>query len=270
MFVITNYSKYLAKKNQLLIFLFIFFLYFIPFSAIADEKTRMLRVGVSHGYHPYYFYNQKGIVGIFPDIIKELAIRLNWDIEYIQYPWARMLMSGKNGAVDAVMPVIKTSSRSEYLVYTDEPIFEEKNILISLNDSHFHYDGNLKNIHNLNVGIISGYSYGEEFDSLDKSKFTISIDEEHLIKMLIAKRIKVIIGNIHVMSRLVSRMKVKNKLVFHTPPISITPLYLAFSKAKINAEKMAKETTITIRELKKDGTYLGILNHYGFKPSGSE
>lgn len=96
----------------------------LPNFIYAEDKP--LHVGISTGYPPFYFFddNEKP-TGICIEVINHVAKQLNISIQFSSYPWNRMIYNGKEGYVDAIMPLFKTSEREQFLIFPENSIFHK-------------------------------------------------------------------------------------------------------------------------------------------------
>lgn len=104
-----------AKK---LLFLFLFCLgALIASPMLLCKNIHSVNLGAFE-YPPFYWYENGKVSGIAVDIIDKLFKRLNIETDVTLYPLKRTLNYAKQGKIDAIMILIKTTERSEYLYYT--------------------------------------------------------------------------------------------------------------------------------------------------------
>ncbi|HOX48340.1 MAG TPA: transporter substrate-binding domain-containing protein [Spirochaetales bacterium] len=61
--------------------------------------------------------------GIFVDILKEVAVREGWSLEFSYQGWDGLLEALKSGSVDLVPAIARSEPRSSYAAFTEETIF---------------------------------------------------------------------------------------------------------------------------------------------------
>jgi len=81
----------------------IFFL--VPFFPVNSFGDNRIKVGVYQN-RPLLFKDSDGNVkGIFADIIKYVAAKEGWTIEYMSEPWAQCIMDLKSGELDILAAI---------------------------------------------------------------------------------------------------------------------------------------------------------------------
>ena len=103
-------------------------------------------------------------------IAREVLKRAGYTAEFIQQPWARCLVSMREGRVDVLANVFKNTKRQEFLLYTNEAIFNFKQFLYTGKNSEIQFDGDLNSLSEYIIGTRLGFSYGEHFDKAVESK----------------------------------------------------------------------------------------------------
>ncbi|WDP89315.1 MAG: transporter substrate-binding domain-containing protein [Desulfobacter sp.] len=148
-------------------------------------------------YPPFYLEEEGKICGIAVEIIDELFGRLSIETDVTLYPLKRALGYAKEGKIDAIMILIKTTERSEYIQYTI-PIMKVRGLIWSAVDRkggilHF---SSLKDLKSYKIGATIGYSYGQKFDDLLKSMKVNRVATDYQnYKKLMAHRIDIFPGN---------------------------------------------------------------------------
>ena len=93
----------------------VIFVSFFAIACSAHAEVTQLRIGLSTGYPPFYFFDEnKQPTGICIDIVNQVAQSMNISVQYESYPWKRMLKYGEDGKIDAVMPLFKTDEREQF------------------------------------------------------------------------------------------------------------------------------------------------------------
>ena len=142
---------------------------------------------------PFIFANNKEYSGISIDYVKELTKRMNVNLVIKTIPWARSLKMLKYGEIDAVINMVETPERKEYITFTNPSyislttrfyIHKDSEDLIKTYDDLYKYQ----------IGFVRASSYFSPFDNDKKiPKYGITT-ESQLLAMLAKKRFKVIIG----------------------------------------------------------------------------
>ena len=242
------------------ILLIIILIGLLPNFIYAEDQS--LHVGISTGYPPFYFFddNQKP-TGICIEVIQHVAKQLNISVQFSSYPWNRMIHNGKEGYVDAVMPLFKTSERERFLIFPETEIIMEDNSFFTLKSKTLNYSGELNDITNRHIGVVENYSYGEAFDKKNIKHKTIAESEDQLILLVLNKRVEMGIGNTMVITYFASKRDAADKIKFISPPVTENPLYIGFSKKKVSAEFVIQFNK-SLREFKFSKDYRAILKKY--------
>lgn len=167
------------NKNKVLIMVMILF-------SVLLNLNAAIKIGV-YDDKPLIFDDENGNpVGIYPDILKYVAKKEKWDIEYIHGSLAELLDLLKDNKIDLLVSVTPTNTRKKYLKFNSETVFlnwativtrkndlkiksfqdlDKKKIAVLKSDSYF---DSIKNISE-NLGISPNYlfynTYAEVIES---------------------------------------------------------------------------------------------------------
>lgn len=221
-----------------------------------------LNVGISTGYPPFYFFDKnKQPTGICIDIINQIAQSMNVSVQYTSYPWKRMLKYAQEGKVDAVMPLFKTDDREKFLTFPAVGLVDETNNFFTSSSNSIKYSGKLTDVIDLKIGVMDTFSYGKEFDNTDFTNKTIVNDLEQLILLVQRKRLQLGIGNAKVVNYSAKKMNVLDEIQFLSPPITVSPLFIGFSKKRIGSE-FVNQFNKQLHTFKTSKAYAEILQAY--------
>ena len=182
----------------------------------AQADNNKLHIAIGSGYPPFYFLDANRLpTGICIDIINQVAHSMDITVQYDSYPWKRMLNYGKEGKVDAVMPLFKTDEREQFLFFPETDLIEEDNSFFTSRSNPIKYSGNLADVIDRTVSVIDKYSYGKEFDNTHFTNKTYAKNTEQLIKQVQNNRIELGIGNSKVISYFAKQMGAADKQAVH-------------------------------------------------------
>lgn len=111
-----------------LILLFIFINLFSLFS-----NDMVIKVGY-YDNHPKIFSYNGQVIGIFPDILKTIADKEGWKIQYVKGSWSECLSRLENGDISIMPDVAFSERRSKLFNFTDETIFVNWAVVYSRTD----------------------------------------------------------------------------------------------------------------------------------------
>jgi len=214
-------------------------------------------------YPPYHYFDQTGTeTGFIVDIIRDVAVTMNLNIDFQQYPWSRCLELVKKGRADAMMNLFKTKERMAFMHFNDAVLGYEVNRFFKLKNYYINYSGDMATLFPLRLGAIRNYSYGKDFDSIAFPLLVELETEKDLIKSLVNKRCEIIVGNESVIQVLKERMGFKDYIEPVSPVVSRDPLYVGFSKA-LNHKRLSRKFSKALEDFKKTKSYAAILKNYG-------
>jgi len=237
--------------------------YLVPMCiSVACAQTLVLGAANST---PTAFIENGRQAGILVDVINEAFKRTGYPIQIALMPWARCLAEVKAGRIDGIFSAYRNSEREEFLTYADEVLITQVQALFVRKDSTISFDGDLKKLSELRIGIINETSYGPRLDEeLRKGTFKkvdAADSASSNIRKLLQDRIDVIPSYRHVALDSARTLGVAGSIKELSPAIESIPSYLAFSNKK-DHRKVAQAFDQALRSMKKDGTYEAIFNRY--------
>ena len=240
----------------------VIFASFFAIACPAYAEVTQLHIGLGPGYPPFYFFDEnKQPTGICVDIVNQVAQSMNITVQYDIYPWKRMLKHGKEGKVDAVMPLFETDEREQFLTFPETGLIDEANSFFTSSSNTIKYSGKLTDVINHKIGVIDKYSYGNKFDNTDFTDKTIVKDTEQLILLVQHKRVEVGLGNSKVVTYYAKKMDAADKINFLSPPVTINPLFIGFSKKRVD-QAFVNQFNKQLQKLKTTKAYADIIQAY--------
>jgi ABC-type amino acid transport substrate-binding protein len=234
--------------------------------------ARELKVAVGKtDYPPFYFQeNASGpMLGISMEACEIVAKRLGHTLKYDRYPFARVVNSLDNGSADMVCNFFNTPARAAVVVFTSVPhVYESAFLFVKVGKNVDWKGGSLQQLSKYTFGGIRGYSFGQEYDTATYLQKDEATDEVSQIKMLLADRFDIGVGNKAALLVQAKALGVDKDLVFLEPVIAVGPVYMAFSKKLPDAQQLAADFSREIAKLRDTPEYKKILKKYGFDPSG--
>ncbi len=239
-------------------------------SALSDNP--LIFVG-DDDFPPYSYQNNGKLVGIDVEIIQEMAKRLKLDITIDLVPWKRLIRMTQNGQCDGSFSLFHTKKRESFAFYAfSQPIHVSRFPVFFKKDKKIQFN-TIKDLYGKTIGINRGFSISEAFDTAVKQgKIIVNEENEVDVNIVLTANNKIDgftnnydvtkykIKNIH-------RLKQYKKLIFHTQK-SISDhrnAYVVLSKNATNIQdksNMIQRINQTLTEMKNDGFYLKLSNHY--------
>ena len=175
----------MRKCLIILIYCIFFVISFSPLNSIADTR---IRVGVYQN-RPLLFEDSDGNVkGIFADILKYVASKEGWTLEYMSESWAQCLNDLKSGKSDIVGAIAYSEQRNQIFDFTYENIISNWGQI---------YTGKLSNIESIldfkgkKIAVLQNDIYYKNLRELVKKldiecRFTEAFDYETVLELVSA------------------------------------------------------------------------------------
>jgi polar amino acid transport system substrate-binding protein len=226
-------------------------------NSLPLEKEK-LKLCSTADWPPYEYTDTttKQVTGSSVDIIRKLTNKLNYDVEISSLPWERCLQMNKEGDMDGIFTVSKTTDREKYLIYPQENIQNVSYIFVTMRGSNIGWDKS-KNINNVPqpIGSNQGYSVTKFLKQIKNIKVDDSAqsDEVNLNKLLLGRLGSIVIGP-QALDLLVKEKNISDKIQQLNPPfIESKKYYIAISKKYKNDEKkgieLAQKFDVAIKDL---------------------
>lgn len=167
--------------------------------------------------------------GIGAELAQKIMTNLGHDIEIEIYPWKRAQMMVKNGLADVLIGPYKTSEREALFNFNSYHFYQDYMVFYSRNDSEFTWNGDLSELHNVKIGLMAGWVYGDRFEKYKNKLSIVTLYSfNSCFGMLLKNRINLCALNQRNAEKYLSTHKHKFKQV--KIPISSTKGYFGFSK----------------------------------------
>jgi len=206
---------------------------------ITNLNAKSLRVAIETWAPFVYFENDKP-KGLTIDIFNNLAKELNVDVEFLKIPWPRALRMLENGEIDAMGNLSYSQEREKYIQYIQPSFYKLETNFYTLQGNE-NLISSYNDLYNHTILTAKGYLYFPKFDNDVKVNKEVILDrieensqiieEEIMLKMLLAKRVKVIISSNAIMDFIIESGSFKNlvKKASYTPN-HIDLIYIGISK----------------------------------------
>ncbi|MGE4519954.1 MAG: substrate-binding periplasmic protein [Desulfobacteraceae bacterium] len=231
-----------------------FFCMIFSASAFAGSITVVLEQ-----YPPYEFRENRKWTGHDIEIVAEASRRAGVTPVFMEFPWKRCLQMVRDGSAQAIISLMNTPDRREYILYPDTALSYEKNVILGHREKFIEIKS-LGDLKGKSIGVQSGYSYGDEFDNYPGLMKDFSFSQELLLKKLDAERTDFVIGNEAVTLYLNKKLGLKPVEVFYV--VSQDPLYIGFSKVHRESGVLLEKFSTILSDMKKEGTIDRIIEKY--------
>jgi polar amino acid transport system substrate-binding protein len=239
---------------------FAVFLFILPIFPVNSDDVTKLKVVFTHWY-PYTYKEQteKGFeIDIFKAVMKIMGIKA----QFRQFPFERCLKMVEKGNADVIISLLKTPYRAQYIIFPDEYVSISKNLFFVKAGDKIKYRGSLKSLEKYTIGVVAGFSYGNEFDGADYLRKESVPDTGRLINMVVSGRYDLGIENHVILKTAAKKLGLIRSIRLLYPPVHSNKLYVGFSKIS-RFEKLAADFSDALRQFKTTQEYKSILRNYG-------
>ena len=210
-----------------------------------------------------------------------LLVSKGYQVNIHFYPWARSVMLVEQGKMDILFPeyfiessapsdAIKGKKRRELLVLSNKFSGGELSLL-KRQDYDFNLKENLGNLKGKIIGVVRGYQNTPEFDAMmDSKQFSVvaAVDELQLVKLLVAKRVDLIVGDPKVFTYSVNysdlsnrnKQALLNNIAVVEPALKYNHLYFAISNKYHNKNQLLDDVNLALLEFQQSGETDRIIN----------
>lgn len=241
-------------------YLFIALIYFLSMKGFSFE----VKVGIAElDYPPYYYMNKNKMIGLSYEIANEVAKIADIKLNYMRFPWKRVLRNLEIGQIDMLIHSFKTDERAQYSIYTDTPHVNESSYIFVHKDSNIQrYKQDLSNFNDRPVGHVRGYYHGKAFESNSKIKKMDVVNENQLVKMIIGKRFDAGIGNKAAIILAAKDGDSHENIRFLQPVLFQEPCFFAISKTIANAKLLKHKLDTALKSFMNTTEYRNLLIKY--------
>ncbi|MCG8569402.1 MAG: transporter substrate-binding domain-containing protein [Spirochaetes bacterium] len=234
----------------------------------------ILNLGVFSGHYKFvtieffpleYTDSMGKVKGIAVEIVENIMRNLGHTIEIEVYPWTRSLLLVKLGKADAIFTAYQNPEREMYLDYSKEVLIWQIIYFYKLRSKKIGFSGNLTDLKDYRIGVVSTISYGQIFDELRKELMIDTAPSlEVSLNQLLIGRVDIIPSNTYVGDNTVMKLGLENEVKKLSVPLEKVPSFIAFSKIK-KLTNLRDQFDIEFKRFKKSKEYQHILDKYGIQ-----
>lgn len=222
------------------------------FAGAAASAQEVVQIDAAN---PPFMYDGGGKpAGLYCELIREAFKRMGTPVEIRAVPWKRALQDTDAGLAGSG-GIYETAERLEKYDYL-EPLFDERIAVYAQRGKDFPFKS-AADLYGKTVNVISGWSYGDEFDAAVKNgKITVYgvQGDEKTLSMLAAGRNDAALAIPESGDAIVRKMGLDDKIVRLTGFVAVNKSYLAFGKKAGKKDLLAKFNA-AIKAMKADGTF---------------
>lgn len=241
-------------RNPAALFIVLFLQLTLTINCFAKD-TVTITTGEWIPYSSEHIKHNGVICRITTEAFALAGIKVKWNF----VPWKRAYEEARAGIVDGSIFWYYNEERAKYFYFSDQ-IGTQSNVFFHLKKNKF----NWKTITDLKgkiIGITAGYSYGKEFDEVNKKGHLttqeVSSDELNFKKLLIG-RIELFPMQMDIGYDLLYRkftQKQIDQLTYHPKNLNNDPVYLILTNQNKKNIQRIKLFNKGLKKLKKSGKY---------------
>ena len=228
------------------------FIFLLGTTSLPNFASTTLKL-VSLEYPPYIEVVDNQVTGIAVTLIEKVFHSINQPISIEVLPWARAIAYVKKGRADAIFTAFKTKEREVFLDYNQGVLFDQKIRLVV----HSDYANSLSKVaqtspdySSYRLCIVNKVSYGPLIDeAIENREF---------------KQVQRTMSSGSCAKNDIAKLGFNESLSLLSPPIQVTPSYIAFSKKKDHT-LLIKEFDRVLKQFKDNGRYQEIVDSYFLK-----
>ena len=220
---------------------------------------------VADEWSPYCGRAGSTYPGYGVEIAKRVFEADGYTFIYLNLPWTRAIKETRAGKYNAIIGAYKDEAPD--FVFPEEEFGVSRYAFYAKRASQWRYVG-IKSLQSKKIGLIKGYSYGEELNAYFKKNAQrvqyVSGNDPLLlnIKKLLAGRFDTLIAGENVMTYKIKEMGVLGEVINVGVTDISDNLYIAFSPLNKESAIYAEIFSKGIRKLKKSGELDQILDRY--------
>jgi len=214
-------------------------------------------------WRPYYYWIDGKPQGPCPEIAAGAIRHMGAEVEFVRYPWVRVLQSVEHKKVDAGLCGTKNEERAAYSYYPEEPLLNYDATLFVRRNSPIE-EIDKSRLGGKSFALVKGYNFGNvdhELESLGMVRIETP-NRDSLLKLLLIGRVDTVLDSVLPMLADARRLNVSDQIRALKPSLAETPGYLFFSR-KSGHEALAKRFSAGLREFKESSEYMAIRERYG-------
>jgi polar amino acid transport system substrate-binding protein len=227
------------------------------FLLVASADAREIHLGYIE--FPPYEYNDNGEAsGMLVEIVKKLFVKINVDLKLSYLSFNRAFEETKSGNIDGVFNLYKTPGRLAFFDYT-EPFHSHLLVFFVKKESGITFN-RLSDLEGLNIGVMHGYSYGNDFDENRLLNKIVSHTHDTNFKRLVDGHLDVYPADKFAGAYIAEQNNLMIFLKTLPKPLCVMKGHVGFTKGKF--QDIIEKLNSAIHQMKKHGEIQKIMGKY--------
>jgi len=229
-------------------------LFHLPSSGAAE----VWRIACDDNFPPYNFVDGDKVVGLDAEIVAALVKQAGAEVDFEPQPWSRVQDMLERGVVDAAFQFVGRPDRFEKY-FMIGPHRMGQTVFAARSGRDIAVRG-LDDLRGYRIGTVRGYTYGAAFDGATHlSKDMTAGDNLQLVRMLVAGRVDLIIGDREALMHFARNAGLHAQMQLLQPAFSEVPRYIAVPRSK---PEIAARLDRALTELRRNGRLADILRRW--------
>jgi len=206
----------------------------------------------------------KSYSGIMIDIVNEVISRVEHQADYNITVWARAYNDVIKGHKEALIPAMKTEERERLLWYPEEPLLSLRMSLFKAKGADLAWNGALTSLQGASISVVRGAKVSPDFDqAMDSGLFKVEKRTDFDLVMLAVAAKRADYGAADQLMGIWAAKNngISNDVEIAEPYLAEVPVYIAFSKEKVDA-KFVSRFNKELVEFKREGGVQKIIDSY--------
>lgn len=231
-------------------------------SATLMAQEKVITWATNPNYPPYdWSVNNTDYAGACMDLLRSIAPK-GYVFRAVVVPWARAQEMAKRGELDMLVNIRVTPERQKWLEFSTNATFPNPIVVFMRKDKAIPLKS-WDELKALQGGATLGDAFGTEFDEYLAKNLKVEVISNmsgNFAKLNLG-RIDYFVSGYYMGLAFLSRLDYGGSIVALNPPVSNTPIHIAFSKLSPHREVLP-EIDRSLAKLSADGTLNKLLKTY--------
>lgn len=210
-------------------------------------------------------FTDKGLShsGLAVDLVSTALQRAGHTTEYVQVPWARVLLGLQQGDYDIIVAAWYSTERSRYGFYS-EPYLGNRVRFLRRRGAAIDFRG-LASLKPYSIAVVRGYSYAAEFDADVRLSKVPVLEFTMAARMLAAGRVQLTLEDELVGQYFLNHdlQNIRGSIEFFGAPLSENGLHILMRRSHPLHQQIVADFNREMAAMKVDGSYQRIFSRHG-------
>ncbi len=226
--------------------------------------AKPLRAAALVGYAPYSDDGLPG-KGFSNDLLVQAMARAGYAVDVVMMPWSRALDATYEGTADILPSVWYSTERAEKLIYS-QPYADNRIVFVKRSSDPFEYHS-LADLAGKSIGIVNNYFYDPSFLAGSGYRLEGTHDVLTNLRKVAGGRLDLTLDDALTLTSIINAEapELRRQLALTRGALVEKGLYMAFSRARPDAQALADAFNAALAAMRADGSYDRILAAHGMR-----